>query len=237
MKKGIARDLPCILVDDTDFKTRETGVAYTAVTVEYAKEGDSSFTEKTLASEDWDEIGNGIYNISFTAAELDTKGKFIFNVKGTGYLDYSGKEWLTDSDFDLHESAQATHRQYMSGQAGKDVAITIEQFESLSDLEIFRGDKKLISFALKNNGQALDLTGATVMLAAKENYADTQLFFDKQCTITDPTGGLCEVLLTATETAQIKELMAELEITWADSSKSTYGDFNIRIKPDLRTGA
>ena len=236
MKKGIARSLPCILVDDTDFKTPKTGIAYTVVTVEYVKEGDSSFTEKTLASEDWVELGNGIYNVSFTAAELDTKGKFIWNVKGTGFLNYPGKEWLTDSDLDLHEAAQSTHRAYMSGQAGKDIAITVEQFESLKDLEIFRGDKKLISFSLKDNGQPLNITGATIYLTAKENWTDSTPYFDKLCTITDPTGGLCEVLLTATETGEIKSLTAELEITWSDSSKSTYGDFKIRIKPDLRTG-
>lgn len=237
MKKGIARDFPCILTDDTDFKARKTGIAYTSVTVEYLKAGDSSFTEKTLASEDWIELGNGIYDVKFTASELDTKGKFIWNVKGSGFLDFSGKEWLTDSDFDLHEAAQATHRSYMSGQAGKDVATIIEQFESLKDLEIFRGDKKKICFSLKSDGQPLDLTGSTIYLAAKENWQDTELYWDKQCTITDPEGGLCEVELTSTETGSMKELMAELEITWADSTKSTYGDFNIRIKPDLRTGS
>jgi hypothetical protein len=94
VKQSVARKLPCLLYDVTDFKTPETGVAYTAVTV-YIQKEDGAQTEKTLASGDWTERGNGAYDISFTAAELNTLGEFKYQVTDgqTEFLDFNG--WVT----------------------------------------------------------------------------------------------------------------------------------------------
>ena len=59
-----------------------TGLADTDVTVEYAKEGDSSFTAFALTPSNFTEIGNGVYTVAFTDAELDTVGSFVVVVKG-----------------------------------------------------------------------------------------------------------------------------------------------------------
>jgi hypothetical protein len=85
-----AASLPVIILDDSDFKTVETGVAFGDVTCKYAKEGDSSLSTFTLDATNWDEIGQGIYEVDFTASELDTLGYFKFVVYGTGYLTYYG---------------------------------------------------------------------------------------------------------------------------------------------------
>lgn len=59
-----------------------TSLEYTDVTVQYRKEGQSAFTVKTLAAEDFTEIGDGCYIIAFTAAELNTLGTFTVMVQG-----------------------------------------------------------------------------------------------------------------------------------------------------------
>jgi len=90
IKQSAAKQLRVILTDDTDFKTRETTIAFGAVTCNYMKEGDSSWTEKSITALNWTEIGNGIYLISFTGGELDTIGNFIYNVNVANILEYPG---------------------------------------------------------------------------------------------------------------------------------------------------
>ena len=58
-----------------------TGLAHTAVTVEYRKEG-GSFVSKVLSAPIWTELGDGVYTVSFTTAELNTLGSFTVKVKG-----------------------------------------------------------------------------------------------------------------------------------------------------------
>jgi len=71
------------LFDDTDFKTLETGVAYNApgMSVDLIKSpltGAGSKTDLTLTSggsQDWTELGNGMYEIEITAAQNNTEGE------------------------------------------------------------------------------------------------------------------------------------------------------------------
>lgn len=84
VKESTATLLPCILTDDTDFQTPELGVLFGAVTVNFAKEGDVGMTAKVMGAGNWTEIGDGVYFISFTAAELDTDGKFTYTVIAAG---------------------------------------------------------------------------------------------------------------------------------------------------------
>lgn len=100
VKQSTETHLYAILIDDTDFKTPETGIAFGSATVKYAKEGDSAFTTKTLASGDWDEIGDGVYRIKFSATELNTVGAFVFEVFATGTLRYFGKAEIFGDLFD-----------------------------------------------------------------------------------------------------------------------------------------
>lgn len=62
-----------------------TGLSASDIRVTYLKQDDSALTSKTVSS--IEEVGGGKYNISFTAAELDTPGFFIVVVTpAVGYV-------------------------------------------------------------------------------------------------------------------------------------------------------
>jgi hypothetical protein len=96
-KKGVARNLPFVLTDKTDFFSRLVGKTYSDVTVKFCKAG-GSWTTKSLGSGDIIEKGTGIYEIVFTASELDTKGIFIYDAVTSDSLNYSGAIQLEDTD-------------------------------------------------------------------------------------------------------------------------------------------
>lgn len=89
-KKSVLAWGPVYLVDDTDGKTPETGIAYGDLTVKYAKEGDTSLSTKTMASADWEELGDGWYRIRFSTTELNTAGNFEYDVVASGTRHYPG---------------------------------------------------------------------------------------------------------------------------------------------------
>jgi len=131
-KKGISRELPCILTDDIDFKTRKTGITFDQVTVKYAKEGETSLTTKSMTAEDWIELGGGLYNIVFTMVELSDGGKFIYDSQCSGCIPYSGLVQLTEYELDehareatlnTHETAQAGHRDFFESSGSEAVTI------------------------------------------------------------------------------------------------------------------
>jgi len=68
-----------------------TGVAFGDATVEYKKVGGTGFTSKTLATEDWEEIGDGYYALRWSALEMSTLGPFLFKVTGTGFDPFYGE--------------------------------------------------------------------------------------------------------------------------------------------------
>lgn len=55
------------------------GVGFDEVSVYYSKNGDD-FELKTLAIEDWSELGNGYYTLRWNALDMDTLGEFSFRV-------------------------------------------------------------------------------------------------------------------------------------------------------------
>lgn len=61
------------------------GILFGDVTVRIRKEGDSALAVKTLVTEDWLDLGFGIYAISWSAVELDTLGDFAFFLTGAGF--------------------------------------------------------------------------------------------------------------------------------------------------------
>jgi len=104
IKANTAIKLPVILIDDTDFKSPETGVTYnaTGMTVRYRSPADeTTWSTKTLASEDWNELGHGVYLISFSNSEIgSTTGQFIYYCQATGILPYYGSAYVTGSNLD-----------------------------------------------------------------------------------------------------------------------------------------
>lgn len=62
-----------------------TTVAYTDVTIQYVKSGQTSYVPKTLTSAQWIVLGNGVYKIVFTATEMDTLGDFLYTITGAKF--------------------------------------------------------------------------------------------------------------------------------------------------------
>lgn len=82
------------LIDDTDFKTIETGVAYNATGIDvslYKQNGTGAPTKTALTlttggAQDWVELGDGYYSVEITAAQNDTEGKLWLGGIATGIL-------------------------------------------------------------------------------------------------------------------------------------------------------
>lgn len=89
-KKSVEAWVPVYFVDESDGRTPETGKTYSDVTVKYAKQGDTSLTTKSMASGDWQELGDGLYLLKFSATELNTAGNFICEVYATGTRRFPG---------------------------------------------------------------------------------------------------------------------------------------------------
>lgn len=83
---------PVILLDDTDFKTGETGKVVGDLTVEYRRLGDAaSWQTYSPAAGNWNELGDGEYALQMGAGEFTTaKGVGIYqvHVQCTGCLTY-----------------------------------------------------------------------------------------------------------------------------------------------------
>jgi hypothetical protein len=73
-----------------------TGVAFGALTVTYKKQGDGSWTTKSVIAEEWSEGPMGRYTLLFSAAELDTEGRFVFRVAASGAETYIGDVDILD---------------------------------------------------------------------------------------------------------------------------------------------
>lgn len=84
------------LIDDADFKSLETGVAYNApgMSVDLLKSsitGTPTKTDLTLTtagSQDWIELGNGMYYIEITAAQNNVEGELQVVGVATGILPF-----------------------------------------------------------------------------------------------------------------------------------------------------
>lgn len=107
-----------------------------------------------------------------------------------------------------------------------------------SKIEIFKGNSITLSFTVQqiNAGvySALDLTNATVKFYVKEDYSDSTYTLNKTCTITDATGGKCEVDLSTTDTALTAEnYVAELSYQYS-GTVYTLAIFDFIIKSTVK---
>lgn len=76
--QGVASDIQVILSKDD---VAVTGLTFADVTAEISKAG-GAFAAKTLDGTNFNEVGNGVYRITFTTADLDTLGAFTIVVTG-----------------------------------------------------------------------------------------------------------------------------------------------------------
>lgn len=55
------------------------------VTVQYRKQGQTSFTTKTMSSSNFYSLGDGYYALQFSGSELDTLGAFFYKISGLAF--------------------------------------------------------------------------------------------------------------------------------------------------------
>jgi hypothetical protein len=104
VEQGTVTWLP-FLANDTGTGDPRTGVTYNQIDVSYKKYGDSVFSVKTLVGPgtDYRENGSGVYEISFSATELNTVGTFLYVINSNGALpdpalrQYVGQAFIVDS--------------------------------------------------------------------------------------------------------------------------------------------
>ena len=96
---GITTDVGVTLLDSGD--TPVIGVGSGDITVTYRKNGAASFTTKSVLAGEWNEVGDGLYRLTFTATELNTAGSFRFLVKGGSFDRYEADLIIADDFQDL----------------------------------------------------------------------------------------------------------------------------------------
>jgi hypothetical protein len=86
-----------------------------------------------------------------------------------------------------------------------------------TDLVMYRGDDRTFTFTLTADGAALDLTYAAIVFTAKRLPADADPVLSYSVgtgvTVTDPTGGVCTVSLSAVDTASLS-ITRDLRLVW-----------------------
>jgi len=88
-KKSTDKWFPVVLLDDTDFKTAETGIAFGSVTCKYSYEGATSLSTYSVTTDDWKEAGEGKYWLSIGNGEFTSNGKYEVSVAASGCLTYN----------------------------------------------------------------------------------------------------------------------------------------------------
>lgn len=159
------------LIDDTDFKSLETGVAYNASgmsvdLVKTALTGAGSKTDLTLTtggSQDWTELGNGIYEIEITAAQNDTEGEIQLVGVADGILPFISAKYQV--------VPQAVYNSLVAGSDNLQVdAIQIEGSDATDQIrdavvdDATRIDASALntaSSAIGSNGSGLTEAGGT----------------------------------------------------------------------------
>ena len=79
VQQSVTADLVAVV---TKNNSPVTGLIHSDLTCAYKKETQTSFTAKTLNVSNFIEIGNGVYTVEFTSAELDQAGSFVFVLTG-----------------------------------------------------------------------------------------------------------------------------------------------------------
>jgi hypothetical protein len=136
-----------------------TGLTYDEVTCSYRKEGQSSFTSKTLTALVFDEIGSGVYTIEFSADELDTNGAFLFIVNGSDIVQsvviVTIEEESTNDSVDISVSTCTLtgHLFNATGEPLQNVAVSARVLNRPAILNNVAVDSEIVSAKTDENGQ------------------------------------------------------------------------------------
>lgn len=95
LTEGVTTEVGILLLDASDAPV--AGVLFGAVTITFRKNGAASFTTKSVLSGEWNEVGDGLYRLTFTSTELDTSGSFRYLVTGTGFERHENDAIIVDS--------------------------------------------------------------------------------------------------------------------------------------------
>lgn len=74
------------------------GLDAASVTCQFRRADDSIFISKALDGSNFAELGNGFYQVTFTAAELSTVGVFLFVLNGAGLRQASNEAQIVSAD-------------------------------------------------------------------------------------------------------------------------------------------
>lgn len=131
-KKNTDKWFPVVLLDDTDFKTPETGIAYTDITVKYHTEAATSQSTYSVASGNWAEAGEGQYWLQIGASEFTAENKYEVSVSATGCLTHRFAVEVNDKTksemIDILDSiaAKLPSKSYIAGSDNSDGDVELD---------------------------------------------------------------------------------------------------------------
>lgn len=83
----------------------------------------------------------------------------------------------------------------------------------MADYTIYQKTTPTFTFTITDeDGNAFDLTDATIYFKAKTDIEATSYVFEKTCTISDAVNGICYATLTQTDTATAQTIIAEVNL-------------------------
>lgn len=94
LTEGVTTEVGVLLLNASDAPV--TGVLFGDATVTFRKNGASSFSTKSLLSGEWNEVGDGLYRLTFTSTELDTSGSFRYLVDGASFERHENDVTIVD---------------------------------------------------------------------------------------------------------------------------------------------
>jgi hypothetical protein len=94
--------VPVRLTSATDGKSGITGVAYGSIDVDYGLASATSYSAYSVSTDDWKEMGEGMYALRIGASEFGSLGRYIIRAVDTGAtaLKYMASVEITTVDVD-----------------------------------------------------------------------------------------------------------------------------------------
>ena len=105
----------------------------------------------------------------------------------------------------------------------------------MASIKIVQNDTKpILEFTITQEGSPVDLTGATVKFYMKNNDTGSVKINGAACSISDAVNGKCRYVWQSGDTNTVGTYLAEVEVTFPDSSIQTgYKQMVIIIRDDI----
>ena len=155
--KGLAQEVAVTLLDGSEASV--IGLISTDVIVRFRKNGQVGFTTKAVLPGEFNEIGDGVYLVTFTSGELDNNGAFRVLVTGGSFETWAGDLVVIDDQLSLRD-------QIISLKAALAGLANVRDVDVLFDVLQLRMNK-LEKRASELEKRALILKGQIAALLAK----------------------------------------------------------------------